>query len=91
MKSKYFSVSISAILIFIATVLYYIISPWYIGMYPIGITTGLCISVQLAMIFIGCRNIAINGYKVKSVIALCVEVLSIIGMAYFFIVWLMVI
>lgn len=89
MKGKYLSISMGVVLIFIAIVLYYIVSSMYLGIFPIGIITGGCILVQMTMLFLCCKNISMNGYKFKSVIAIVIEIFSIIGMGYFFIVWLM--
>lgn len=91
MHGKYLHISIAVVLIFIAILLYYIVSPLYLGFFPIGIITAGCILAQIAMLFLSGKNIAMEGFQMKTIAALGVEVLSAIGMGYFFIVWLMVI
>lgn len=91
MQRKYLHISIAAVLIFVAILLYYVISPIYLGVFPIGIMTAGCILVQIAMLFLSGKNIAVEGFQLKTIAAIGVEVLSTIGMGYFFIVWLITI
>ena len=91
MQRKYLHISIAAVLIFVAILLYYVISPIYLGVFPIGIITAGCILVQIAMLFLSVKNIAVEGFQLKTIAAIGVEVLSTIGMGYFFIVWLITI
>ena len=91
MQRKYLHISIAAVLIFVAILLYYVISPIYLGVFPIGIITAGCIMVQIAMLFLSGKNIAVEGFQLKTIAAIGVEVLSTIGMGYFFIVWLITI
>ncbi len=91
MQRKYLHISIAAVLIFVAILLYYVISPIYLGVFPIGIITAGCILVQIAMLFLSGKNIAVEGFQLKTIAAIGVEVLSTIGMGYFFIVWLITI
>jgi len=43
------------------------------------------------MLFLSVKNIAANGFQLKTAAAIGLEVLSIIGMGYFFLVWWMTI
>ena len=91
MHKKYLSISTVDVLIFMAIILYYIVSPKHLGNLPIGIITGACILVQIVMLFLSCKNVSTSGFKLNSIACIVIEVFSIIAMGYFFIVWLMVI
>ena len=90
-QRKAFWVSLAVVLFFIAVVLFYIDSPIYLGPYPIGIIAGICILLQLAMLFLSVKSIAPDGYRLKKVITIIIDVVSIIGIGYFFIIWWMTI
>ena len=70
MQRKYLHISIAAVLIFVAILLYYVISPIYLGVFPIGIITAGCILVQIAMLFLSGKNIAVEGFQLKTIAAI---------------------
>lgn len=88
---KYLYLSICMVLIFACTVTYYIIGPLYAGILPIGIITGSVLFVQIFLLFISAKNLLITGLQWRIILAIGIEGISILGMGYFFIVWLMVI
>lgn len=91
MKKTYFFVPIVITVVFVSVVLYYIVSPVYPGVFPIGIITGMCILAQLIMLFFSIKNLTRNSSRFKSWISIGIEVGTIIVMGYFFVVWMMVI
>ena len=86
-QRKVFWVSVAVVLFFIAVFLFYFLSPVYLGPYPIGIIAGICILLQLAMLFISVKSMAKYGYSLRSLITIIIDVISIIGFGYFFMIW----
>ena len=92
MKKLCFSLPIINVLVFIAVVSWYIdTSTPHVGVYPIGVISGICILSQLIMCCITVKNIIINYYRIRSIIFLSLEVCSIIVMGYLFFLWLLII
>ena len=83
--------SILMLLIFIGIVGYYIVSPRYIGIFPIGIVIGITLFIQTILLIFSIRNIVKKERQWRIILSIGIELVSIFIMGYFFIVWLMVI
>ncbi len=88
-KCLYFS--IYATLFFLITVIWYIVGPIYLGMWPIGIIAGAIFIIQLILAVVSIRNLFLFGLHWKLLITIAVNVSSLIGVGYFWIIWSMVI
>lgn len=86
---KYLYLSILMVLIFIAIVGYYIISPVYIGMFPFGIMTGIILLIQIALLILSIKNLLKRGLQWRIIFSIGIEIVSILLMGYFFLVWSM--
>lgn len=91
MQKKCLAVSIVADLFFAAVVLYYVVSPLYLGSFPIGVVAGICVVLQLMMLIFTIKAKAIKKEKLKAIFTIVVNVISIGAVGYFFVVWSMTI
>lgn len=83
--------SIYAALFFLITVIWYIVGPIYLGIWPIGIIAGTVFIIQLILSVVSIRNLFLFGLHWKLIITIAVNVSSLIGVGYFWIIWSMVI
>lgn len=90
-QRKYLTVSMVAVLFFIAVVLCYILSPVYPGPFLIGAVAGICVLLQLAMLSLTIKAKTIKKEKLKTIFTIVVNVISIVAVGYFFLVWWMTI
>lgn len=78
------------VLIFIGIVLYYVKSPWYLGVYPLGIITGITGLLQIVLLMLPIKNVFQRGIQWKILLAIVIEIVSILLMGYFFLIWLVI-
>ncbi len=86
---KYLYTSIGASLIFILTAVWYMESSFYPGSLPIGIVAGMVLLVQIVSLILCIRNILLFKLQWGIVLTMLISILSILGIGFFFIVWLM--
>ena len=87
---KLFYLSILMVFIFIGIVLYYVKSPWYLGVYPLGIITGITGLLQIVLLVLSIRNVFQRGIQWRILLAIGIEIVSILLMGYFFLIWLVI-
>ena len=87
---KLFYLSILMVFIFIGIVLYYVQSPWYLGVYPLGIITGITGLLQIVLLVLSIRNVFQRGIQWRTLLSIGIEIVSILLMGYFFLIWLVV-
>jgi hypothetical protein len=88
---KYLYLSVLIALIFIGLVLYYIVSPLYLGMVPFGIINGTTFFSQILLLFFAIRNVFQDKLQWRIILAIVICIFSIVVMGYFFLIWLMVV
>ena len=87
---KLFYLSILMVFIFIGIVLYYVKSPGYLGVYPLGIITGITGLLQIVLLVLSIRNVFQRGIQWRILLAIGIEIVSILLMGYFFLIWLVI-
>lgn len=90
-SKKYLCASILVDLIFAATVLYYIEGKVYFGIYPIGVITGIALTIQAVLIILSGISIIKAGLKWEILLVIVIGILSIPIMGYLFLIWALVI
>lgn len=87
---KLLYLSILIVFIFIGIVLYYVKSPWYLGVCPFGIITGITGLLQIVLLVLSIRNVFQRGIQWRILLAISIEIVSILLMGYFVLIWLVV-
>jgi hypothetical protein len=94
MQRKCLYATIAIPLLFVAVVLYYVVSPVYLGVLPIGIITGICVLAQMAAFVLAVKTLIAKPNRQKpsilTIATLIISGLSMLGMGYFFVVWWMI-